>query len=54
MRTRKIVDATKLIASAKIAYGAVIAAIRPPEALGPATCVIETVSCSFEFPSTRC
>ena len=31
-----------------------IAPIRPPARLGPPTCAIHTVSCSFEFPSTRC
>ncbi len=52
MRTRKIVEMTKLSASARIAYGAVSAAIRPPDALGPPICATETVTCSFELPST--
>src|SRR3954451_4889958 len=47
-------ETTKLTASATIAYGAVIAAIRTPERFGPPTCAIATASCSFEFPSTNC
>src|SRR5689334_14405192 len=47
-------ETTKLTASATIAYGAVIAAIRTPERFGPPTWAIATVSCSFELPSTRC
>ena len=43
----------KLAASTTIAYGAVMAAIRPPDTLGPPTCAIDTVSCSFELPSIR-
>ena len=50
----KRVETTKLIASATIAYGADRAAISAPDALGPATCAMPTVSCSFELPSTRC
>src|SRR5579864_7229058 len=54
MRIMNTADATKLTASTTIAYGAVIAAMRPPVMLGPPTCATETVSCSFELPSTRC
>src|SRR5690242_17299336 len=50
----KRVDATKLTASARIAYGAVTVAISAPDTLGPATCETLTVSWSFELPSTRC
>ena len=50
----KAVETTKLAASRMIAYGAVIAAISTPARLGPATCAVETVVCSFAFPSTSC
>ncbi len=54
IRSMNTVETTKLAASTTIAYGAVIAAMRPPVMLGPPTCATETVSCSFELPSTRC
>src|SRR5205085_9048602 len=43
MRSMKSVETTKLSASTRIAYGAVIAAISPPATLGPATCATELV-----------
>ena len=45
-------DATKVNASTKTAYGAVSTWISPPPIAGPAPCAAETVTCSFELPST--
>ena len=49
----KTAERTKLSASARIAYGAVIAAISPPATLGPATLATELVRYIFELASTK-
>ena len=50
IRSMKTAETTKLTASPTIAYGAVIAAIRPPDMLGPATWAAEAVELQLRVP----
>ena len=47
-------EAKKLIASTRMAYGAVIAATSTPAIPGPASDAAERLTSSFELPSTSC